>query len=49
MATEPATNTLVPLGECKTALGLDDRDDDFSRFLLYYTPSPAGAVACRGF
>jgi len=34
MPDDQAIHTLVPLAECKTALGYDDRDDDFTHFLL---------------
>lgn len=34
MTTDQSLRILVPLSECKTILGLDDRDDSFTRFLL---------------
>jgi hypothetical protein len=33
MAIDPAVHSLVSLSECKSALNLDDRDDNFSIFL----------------
>lgn len=33
MATDPAVHSLVTFSECKIALGLDDRDDNFMIFL----------------
>lgn len=34
MAADETLHILVPQAECKAALGLDARDDDFTRFLL---------------
>jgi len=33
MATDPTVHSLVNLSECKSTLGLDDRDDSFTLFL----------------